>query len=107
MNDSACPHCGIALAERDLRREPVEAAPRRFGLAWPRAYCPQCGTSLRSNANSFLAYIVLFGVGSLLIIVLGSRVATPLAVVFKGGGFLMLLLAPYVARRVHRWRVVL
>ena len=105
MSGAPCPHCGTQLTERDLRRDAIKDAPRKFGLALPRSYCPQCGTPLRSNTRSFLAYTTLTGTGLLLIIVISNHLPPPLSTALKVAGGILMLLAGYTARRVHRWRI--
>lgn len=106
MNQSwACPVCQHDLPWRALRRDDSDAAPRRFGLAWPRSYCPHCGVQLRSNFRSLAAGLLLMG-GAMTLFGISTSASGLWQQRLATAAFLGLLIAAPVAWRLHRFVVV-
>ncbi|PIX59647.1 MAG: hypothetical protein COZ47_11465 [Lysobacterales bacterium CG_4_10_14_3_um_filter_64_11] len=97
--------CQHDLPWRVLRRDDAEAAPRRFGLAWPRSYCPYCGVQLRSNFRSLAAGLLLTG-SAMTLFGINIIASGPWPQRLVTAALLGLLLAAPLAWRLHRYVVV-
>jgi hypothetical protein len=104
MKQRVCPACGKQISSKGLRIEPIASAPTRFGLTWPRYYCPHCGVQLRSSSRSLLGAFVLFAAGTGLLI---TQLALPTSAgeVTNVLGSTLLLAAFICAYWFHRWEI--
>ena len=100
-----CPACDIEIKMSHLDRDDVNDAPRRFGLAWPRAYCPHCGVQVRSNFGALTIYGLIAGVS---IVLLGFNwfLEEPYSHFLHAAGLMLLFAAVLIAFRCHRFEAV-
>jgi hypothetical protein len=105
MKQRMCPACGKQISSKGLQVEPITSAPVRFGLAWPRYYCPHCGVQLRSSSRSLFGAFVLFVAGTVMIV---SQLVlpAPAAEISNVLGFVLLLTAFLCAYWFRRWETV-
>ena len=99
-----CPQCQHSFFRTGLRQEASATAPRRFGLHWPRSYCPQCGVQLRSSNRSLLGATVLF-IAAMVLQILGL-IYPEWRELAKSAGFICLLMSLICLVVFQRWVVV-
>ncbi len=102
MKELRCPTCAMAFVWKELKRDDLSAAPRRFGLAWPRVYCPHCGVQLRSSFGSLFTYGLVACV-SIILFSANWFFEGVLSKIFYMAGLLLLLASGLIAFKSHQF----
>jgi len=101
----SCPSCDIEIKMSDLWHDDVNDAPRRFGLAWPRAYCPHCDIQVRSNLGSLTSYGLIAGL-SIVLVGVYWFIEGPYSKALYFAGLILISVAVFIAFRFHRFGAV-
>lgn len=102
MKSHQCPHC--LKQAQPLRFDSAESAPKRWGLTWPRGYCPHCGVQLRSSNRSLWLCGLLFVLATVTQL---SGLAQPQwSTITWPLGWVLWFGCMFSALGMHRWEVV-